>query len=269
MSESPNYLPHVPLGKGRNRAATDGKTPRNFSKYASWRTDCQMPKPPDSGGEHQTRNTVHDQTGLHRRHNRVASETGPRSAGSWAVCCAILAAGIAGCTPFDVKVATDAPLKVDLNMEVHVYQHGEPDEAEKATRQDYKAAMTNRRDRMKEIQDLKNNRIVGENREGLLALRTEPAGDYGAYVKKTVDAENADRNYLIEHEAKEKSSDVAEVRRIQWRHWQRKSFPGEWIEVEDGGEGKFKWVQKQGASEDSGEEVKPEAPKSEPKAKRE
>lgn len=220
-----------------------------------------MPNPPDSAVEHQTRNTAHDQTGLHRRHNRVASETAPRFAGLRALWCLILAVWIAGCAPFDVKVATDAPLKVDLNMEVHVYQHGEPDEAEKAARLDYKAAMTNRRDRMKEIQELKNNRLVGENREGLLSLRSEPAGDYAAYVKKTVEAENADRNFLIEHEAKEKGTDSAEVRRMQWRHWQRKSFPGEWIEVEDEGEGKFKWVQKQGASE--------EPAKSEPEKKAE
>lgn len=158
-----------------------------------------------------------------------------------------------------MNVSTEEPLKVDLSMEVHVYQHGEPDAAEKEARQTYKEAMTNRRNRMQEIQELKNNRLVGENREGLLEVRSLPAGDYGDYVRKTVDAENGDRNLLIEHEAAEKGTPGGEVRRLQWRHWQRKSFPGEWIEVEGDATGEYRWVQKQGASEGDGE---PEAPAS-------
>ncbi|MBL9152838.1 MAG: DUF1318 domain-containing protein [Verrucomicrobiales bacterium] len=146
-----------------------------------------------------------------------------------------------------MNVSTTEPLKVDLSMEVHVYQHGKPDAVEQASRKSYQEAMTNRRNRMKEIQELKNNRIVGENRQGLLSIRSEPAGDYGAYVKKTVDAENADRTFLIEHEAREKDTPVEDVGEMQWRHWQRKSFPGEWIEVEDETDGEYRWVQKQGA----------------------
>lgn len=134
-------------------------------------------------------------------------------------------------------------------MEVHVYQHGEPDEVAKEARQSHKDAMTNRRNRMQEIQDLKNNRVVGESRDGALEIRSLPAGDYGDYVRKTVEAENADRNFLIEHEAQEKGTPVLEVRRMQWRHWQRKSFPGEWIEVEGETPGEYRWIQKQGASE--------------------
>ena len=75
----------------------------------------------------------------------------------------------------------------------------------------------------------------------------------------SVDAENGDRNLLIEHEAAEKGTPGGEVRRLQWRHWQRKSFPGEWIEVEGDATGEYRWVQKQGASEGDGE---PEAPAS-------
>ena len=140
-------------------------------------------------------------------------------------------------------------MKVDLNMEVHVYQHGESDEAAKEAKLSYKEAMTRRRNRMQEIQDLKNNRLVGESHQGTLSIRSQPAGDYGNYVKETVEAENADREFLIGHEAEEKSVPIDDVRRMQWRHWQRKSFPGEWIELEGDQPDTYKWAQKEGASE--------------------
>ncbi|MCB1230917.1 MAG: DUF1318 domain-containing protein [Verrucomicrobiae bacterium] len=151
-------------------------------------------------------------------------------------------------------MATNEPLKVDLSMEVHVYQHGEPNEEEKAAQVTYKEAMTRRRNRMEEIQKLKNNRLVGESHDGVLEIRSLPAGEYGTYVHETVDSENEDRLFLMQHEADEKSVPLGEVRRMQWRHWQRKSFPGEWIEVEGDDAGAFRWVQKEGASEADGEE---------------
>lgn len=164
---------------------------------------------------------------------------------------------IGACAPFDVNVGTDEPLKVDLSMEVHVYQHGEPNEAEREERLNHKEAMTKRRNRMEEIQELKNNRLVGETHNGVLEIRSMPAGDYGTYVRETVEAENEDREYLMTHEAEQKSVPLGEVRRMQWRHWQRKSFPGEWIEVEGDEEGQFRWIQKESAigseSEGSGE----------------
>lgn len=168
---------------------------------------------------------------------------------------AIAATLAPACAPFDVNVATEEPLKVDLTMEVHVYQHGEPDEEEKAARQTYKEAMTRRRNRMAEIQELKNNRLVGETHEGILEVRSLPAGDYGNYVRETVETENEDRLFLMEHEAREKDVPLGEVRRMQWRHWQRKSFPGEWIEIEGDEAGDYRWTQKQGASEAGSEEA--------------
>lgn len=165
----------------------------------------------------------------------------------------VLALG--ACKTFDVNVAADKPIQVNLNMDVHVYQHGGEagSEAAKEERTSVKEAMTSRRNRMEEIRTLKNNRLVGEAHDGTLSIRSLPAGEYGQYVKKTVDAENADRDVLMKQEAREKGSDLSEVRRDQWRHWQRKSFPGEWIEVEDDKEpGLYRWVQKKGAG--SGED---------------
>ena len=152
--------------------------------------------------------------------------------------------------PFEVNVNTPAPIKVDLTMDVNVYQHGVPVvKADAEAAADFRTAMDRRRDRMTEIQELKNNRLVGENRSGTLSIKNRPAGEYGDYVGKTVEEENLDRELLMRHESEEKSVTVEKVREEQWRHWQRKSFPGEWIEVvgEDGVT--YRWEQKQKVAE--------------------
>jgi len=149
--------------------------------------------------------------------------------------------------PFDVNVATDEPIRVDVNMDVHVYQHGKDSPEEKAKRENYKTVLERHRNRMEEVQKLKNNRLVGEDYQGLLSVRNLPAGEYGLYVKKTVDEENKDRNFLMKAEAEEKSTSIGEVKQSQWRHWQRKSFPGEWIQFEGDEPGTYRWEQKAGA----------------------
>jgi hypothetical protein len=100
---------------------------------------------------------------------------------------------ITSCKPFDVNVATPEPIKVDLDMDVHVYQHGKVDKKTSEQQEAFRSAMDARRARMEEIQELKNNRLVGENHEGELSVRTKPAGEYGDYVVKTVSDENLDR----------------------------------------------------------------------------
>jgi len=193
--------------------------------------------------------------------NRVESDLPalrPISAG----CLLAVLAGLPGCAPFDVNVGTNEPLKVDMTMEVHVYQHGEKDEADEETRATYKEVIKSLRDRSAEIQEMKDNRIVGENRKGLLEIRNLPGGDWGQRVKVAVEAENDDREFLIRHEASQKGVSEEEVRQMKWRHWQRKSFPGEWIEVQGDEPDTYQWVQKKGAlgsgsgesAQDAGEE---------------
>ena len=162
-----------------------------------------------------------------------------------------LAGGLTCCVkPFEVNVNTPAPIKVDLSMDVNVYQHGIVEKKEAEAAADFRGAMESRRNRMSEIQELKNNRLVGEGRSGLLSIRNRPAGEYGDYVEKTVEAENLDREALMRHEATEKSVDLAKVRGEQWHHWQRKSFPGEWIEVANDDGTTYRWEQKQGTAEE-------------------
>lgn len=161
--------------------------------------------------------------------------------------CVVFAAGCG--RPIDVNVGTDEPIEVNMKMDVHVYQHGKESEEDKARRLDKEAVLQRRRDRMEEVQSLKNNRLVGEDHLGLLSIRNLPAGEYGSYVKKTVTEENKDREILMEAEAKERGTALGDVKKNQWRHWQRKSFPGEWIQVEGEEPGTYHWVQKEAAGE--------------------
>lgn len=168
---------------------------------------------------------------------------------------ASLALGLPGCLkPFEVNVNTPEPIKVDLSVDVNVYQYsgGEKKKADDAS-SDFREAMDRTRNRMGEVQELKNNRLVGEDRGGLLSIRNRPAGEYGDYVETTVEAENRDRELLMRHEAEEENAPLETIRAEQWKHRQRKSFPGEWIEVESDDGAGHRWIQKQGAAEKDGD----------------
>jgi hypothetical protein len=162
-----------------------------------------------------------------------------------------LALPLSCCKPIDVELATEEPIKIDISMKVDVYQYGgvEKDEEKKEKEKEklsYEAVVDRMWARMAEIQELKNNRIVGENRMGLLGIRDRPAGEYGDYVDKTVREENVDRAFLMTHETKTEGTDLAEVQLRQWRSRAQASFPGEWIEVEGNQAGRYKWTQKGG-----------------------
>lgn len=155
--------------------------------------------------------------------------------------------------PFEVNVNAAEPIKLDLSMDVHVYQHGGA--AVKKTKNkdveaaDYKEVLERRRDRMGDIQTMKDDRIIGENHKGLLSVLIKE-GDTRhwplEYVRETVQEENLDRDFLIEHEAaRSKEKTVSDIRREQWEQKQRKSHPGEWIEKMDPDSPDiYVWVQK-------------------------
>jgi hypothetical protein len=164
---------------------------------------------------------------------------------------ATLALGLSSCLkPFEVNVNTPEPIKVDLSVDVNVYQYnaGEKKKNGDDNSAGFREAMDRTRNRMGEVQELKNNRLVGEDRSGLLSIRNRPAGEYGEYVETTVEAENRDRELLMQHEAGEEDTPLAKIREEQWKHRQRKSFPGEWIEVLEEDGRNYQWIQKQGAS---------------------
>ena len=148
---------------------------------------------------------------------------------------------LAACNP-TVHVATSEPLKVDVSMRVDIYQHATSDAAAEGPEGE---AQTRRRARMAEIQNLKNARIVGEDRHGLLAIIQAPPGEYGDYVRRTLEAENADRLALMKQLAAERRVPLAQIETEQATLWREHGFPGEWVEMQDA-DGTWRWTQKQG-----------------------
>jgi hypothetical protein len=105
---------------------------------------------------------------------------------------------LGGCKAPTVNLATSEPIKVDINMRLDVYQYSSP--TTKKPAQAPPTAQTpeaRRRNRMADIQQFKNERLVGEGHEGLLVIRTKPEGEYGDYVRVAVEEENADRMDLM------------------------------------------------------------------------
>jgi uncharacterized protein YdbL (DUF1318 family) len=140
------------------------------------------------------------------------------------------------------------PLKVDLNMRVDVYQHADPNVQKRATTAQPTATedvQTRLRNRMGEVQVLKNNRLVGESRKGLLEIRNQSPGEFGDYVSRTVDAENKDRTAMMQDIAQKKNLPIEEVQRQQAELARNKAFNGEWTEVPQP-DGTFVWKQKGG-----------------------
>ena len=155
----------------------------------------------------------------------------------------LLLAALGACKPFAVHLGTDEPIKVDIKMKMDVYQHEAKEGAKKPETRASEDPEAGRRSRMGEIQALKNSRLVGENHHGLLDIRNQPAGEYGDYVKKTTDAENADRKKLMEKLAKDRALAMPEIERSQAALFRQSAFQGEWYEEADAGGG-FVWKQK-------------------------
>lgn len=169
---------------------------------------------------------------------------------------------VASCQkPFDVNVNAPEPIKVDMSMDVHVYHHGEGAVVKKTPGKNveaeaYKAVIERRRNRMADIQTMKDDRIIGENHLGLLSVLISEGDNRNwplEYVQKTVNEENEDRSFLVTYDAEAKGKSIREMQRIQWTHWQKKSHPGEWIEVIDPDNPEiYVWVQKKSAAGDRG-----------------
>lgn len=138
------------------------------------------------------------------------------------------------------------PVKVDLNMRVDVYQHPDASVQKRVTSVQPAApedAQTRSRNRMGEVQVLKNNRIVGESGQGLLEIRNKPPGEFGEYVQRIIEAENKDRAAMMQDIALKKNLALGEVQRQQAELARNKAFSGEWIEVPQS-DGTFVWKQK-------------------------
>jgi uncharacterized protein YdbL (DUF1318 family) len=149
----------------------------------------------------------------------------------------VVACSLTGCIP-TVNLATPEPVKVDIGVRLDVYQKTAPTKLK--DEQSSIEIAANRRLRSGQIQQLKNDRVIGEDRDGYLDVKTPPADPkYLAYAKSVVSAENADRSYLYLANAQAQNKPLELVEREYASLWNDRAFPGEWVQKEDG-----TWIQK-------------------------
>lgn len=170
-----------------------------------------------------------------------------------------LALALAGCAAPSINLATNQPIKVDIAMRLDVYQHnadgsGKPAPSPTPTTPVAPTARNGggsidpaerAKNRQADIQVFKNSRLVGEGRDGLLVILSEPAGDYGDYVRRTVAVENRDRMDQMKAAAAKQKRPLPEIQKEQAALWLNRSFKGEWVEIATP-VGAYEWRQKQG-----------------------
>lgn len=155
--------------------------------------------------------------------------------------------GLSGCSLPPINLATPEPIKVDVNIKLDVYQYkGDEPSAPDAAQVSYEESVERMRNRMAEVQKLKDNRLVGEDHRGLLHLREKPAGEWGDYVERTVSDENADRTILMRRQAQDTNRALHEVQEEQWKLRTEKAYEGEWIEIPGDKPNTYRWVQAKG-----------------------
>jgi hypothetical protein len=152
---------------------------------------------------------------------------------------------LAACAGPTVNLVTPEPIKVDIAMRLDVYQHAK----EAAKKSNSTATPTlgpadARKNRMAEIQTFKNSRLVGEGRDALLSIRVDTPGEYGDFIRKTVDAENADRMALMKSDAERQKMSLPQIQSKQASLAAKLAFKGEWIEIVKD-DGTAEWIQKE------------------------
>lgn len=152
---------------------------------------------------------------------------------------------LAACAGPTVNLVTPEPIKVDIAMRLDVYQHAkEVAKNSNSTATPILEPADARKNRMAEIQTFKNSRLVGEGRDALLSIRVDTPGDYGDFIRKTVDAENADRMALMKSDAERQKMNLPQIQSKQASLAAKLAFKGEWIElVKD--DGTAEWIQKE------------------------
>lgn len=148
-----------------------------------------------------------------------------------------MSAGLcSGCLP-TINLATPEPVKVDVGVRLDIYQKTP---AKPKSEQSSLEIAANRRLRSGEIQQLKNDRVIGENRDGYLDMRNPPADPkYLAYAKSVIDAENTDRTVLYLASAQSENKPLESIEEQYAKLWHDRAFPGEWLQRNNG-----TWLQK-------------------------
>ena len=157
---------------------------------------------------------------------------------------ALPALALASCAGPTVNLSTPEPVKVDIAMRLDVYQH-EKDQEKNSPAPQPAEPEKDRLNRAADLQTFKNSRLVGEAADALLVIRVESPGDYGNQIRKTVEAENADRMALMKARAEREKIPLPAVQKKQAELARQMAFKGEWIELEKP-DGTREWVQKGG-----------------------
>lgn len=171
--------------------------------------------------------------------------------------CTLTSLILGGCSTPSINLATNEPIKVDITMRVDVHQFqetGSPTQVTGATAQASPTpqAVANgatreerRKNRQADIQVFKNSRLIGEGRNGLLVVLDEPEGDYGDYLRRTVERENSDRMEDMKQLSEKEKRPLSEIQIQQAALWINRSFKGEWIENQKT-DRTYEWIQKAG-----------------------
>lgn len=149
------------------------------------------------------------------------------------LCCFIIA--LTACTP-NVRLSTPDPVKIDVNMKVEIVQKAAP-----ATSDTTSPVAITRRNRMAQIQTLKDNRLVGENQKGYLTVLTIPPTwkEQETYIRSLAESENNDRQYLNSTESRRMNKPLITIEKESAQRFKASAFAGEWIQSETG-----EWIQK-------------------------
>ena len=154
------------------------------------------------------------------------------------------ALALLGCAGPTVNLATPEPVKVDIAMRLDVYQHAKDPEKTNSSPGAPEPGK-DRLNRAADIQTFKNSRLVGESATALLVIRVDTPGDYGDYIRKVVEAENADRMALMKAQATRDKIPLPSVQKKQAELARKMAFKDEWIEIEKA-DGSKEWIQKEG-----------------------
>ncbi len=142
------------------------------------------------------------------------------------------------CAP-TIRVETPEPVKIDVHMQVDVRTKDDSVKVKVSPEEEAPVSLR-RRNRMGEIQTLKNARFIGEGKSGYLGIVKLPTGkletgeDYADYTRRLIQQENSDRRALYLQNADKKGDSLELIEREYARRWQDISYPGEWIEKPDG-----------------------------------
>jgi uncharacterized protein len=137
---------------------------------------------------------------------------------------------LAACAP-TINVATPDPVKIDINMNVDVKSPPMPAKTETAG----PGVAERRRLRMGEVQEMKNARVIGEDRDAYLKVVERPKEEgYAAYVDRVIAEENRDRVQLYMESAKQKGQPLEITEQAYAKLWAERAYPGEYIQAVDG-----------------------------------